>query len=348
VVASYRATGLFDDWGVRYLVSYRGRALGLQLRTIIGALASAALSLVTRRVALLHVHSASRGSFWRKSLFCLLARALGVPYVFHIHSGEFEVFYREECGAIAQRWVRWVLRQAASVVVLTPGWEAAVAAIEPAARLRVIPNPVAVPAHVAVRSRTVGRVLFLGRLRASKGVWDLLSALPAVLARHPGARFCLAGDGDLEGVRLAARRLGVDHAVELPGWIDGERKAKAIAEAELLVLPSHYEGLPICVLEAMAAALPVVATAVGGIPFALDEGRCGVLVPSANAQALAAALIGALENQTLREQLATRAHSRAKALFSEQAVCKLVAQTWTECAGPGLATATRGAAHRVR
>jgi hypothetical protein len=80
------------------------------------------LNLLVGNVALLHVHSASRGSFWRKSLLCWLAGRFGVPYVFHVHSGEFPVFFGNECSGWQQRWVRHTLRQAASVVVLTPGW----------------------------------------------------------------------------------------------------------------------------------------------------------------------------------------------------------------------------------
>lgn len=335
VVGHYRAMGLFDDWHVRYLVSYRGRSLGLQLRTMALALARATAILARRSVVLLHVHSASRGSFWRKSAFCLLARLCRVPYLFHLHSGEFEVFYRDECGRLAQRWVRSVLRHAACVVVLTPGWRRTIEAIEPAARIRVIPNPVAVAACPPPPRGRGHRVLFLGRLKPSKGVWDLLAALPAVLARHPGARFCLAGDGDLAGVRAAARAQGVEHAIELPGWIDGAEKTQELARADVLVLPSHFEGLPICVLEAMGAGIPVVATAVGGVPFALDDGACGLLVNAREPEALAAALDTMLGDADLRARVTAKAHERAAKLFSEQTVRALVERTWRECAdGP--------------
>ncbi|MDP1534353.1 MAG: glycosyltransferase family 4 protein [Rubrivivax sp.] len=331
VVKLYEEQGLLARWRVRYLVSYRGKALPVQLQTMATALVVLAGLLVTRQVALVHVHSASRGSFWRKSLFCGLAWLFRTPYVFHLHSGEFPVFYRDECGALAQRWVRWVLRHAVRVGVLTPTWQPLVGAIEPRAVVHVVPNPVALPLRCRPQAAQVQRILFLGRLREKKGVFDLLEAMPAVLAAYPAIRLCLAGDGELEAVRQRAALLGVGHAVELPGWIDGERKRAELDAADILVLPSHFEGLPVCVLEAMAAGVPVVATPVGGVGFALDEGRCGVLTPVAAPAELAGAMVALLGDAERRRDIAAAARLRAERLFSSQSVALEVERLWSDC-----------------
>jgi hypothetical protein len=95
-------------------------------------------------------------------MFCALARLFRVPYIFHLHSGEFPLFYGQECGRMAQAWVRRTLRGAARVVALTEGWRAALQAIEPSIRLTVLGNPVAVPERLPVLRETVSEVLFLG------------------------------------------------------------------------------------------------------------------------------------------------------------------------------------------
>lgn len=334
VAQAYREAGLFDRWGVRYLSSYAGPGLLRQLATMLPALARLAGALLLGRVALVHVHSASRGSFWRKSVFCAVARLAGVPYVVHLHSGEFTAFYHRECSAIGRRWVRRVLRQAAAVIVLAPHWAREVAAIEPAAALRVVANPVVLPPVAQAVRAPARRLLFLGRLREKKGVFDLLAALPALRERHPGLRLCLAGDGDLDAVRRAASALGVADAVELPGWIDGAAKDAELRRADVLVLPSHFEGLPMCVLEAMAAGVPVVATAVGGVPFALDEGRCGALVPPGDVPALAQAVLRLFDDAGHRRQLAQAARERAAALFATGEVLRQVEATWRDALAP--------------
>jgi glycosyltransferase involved in cell wall biosynthesis len=333
VVRCYRDHGLFARWPVRYLVSYRGRPLALQARvmTIAGARLTAAL--LRREVALLHVHSASRGSFWRKSSFCAAAWLFRVPFLFHLHSGEFDNFYRQECHALGRWWIRWILRRAAAVAVLSPGWLDVVRAIEPSARVSVLPNPVSIPVRPSDVAAECRRVLFLGRLRRGKGVFDLLDALPTLLERHPQLRVCIAGDGELDAVHRHARQAGVDGAIELPGWIEGAAKDRELARADILVLPSYHEGLPLCVLEAMAQGVPVVATRVGGIPDALDDGACGVLVEPGRVDQLAAALTALADDPAHRRRLAQAARVRATEMFGAPGVCAAVSRLWTACLG---------------
>lgn len=328
VIRAYREQGLFDRGPVIYLDTYRGKGLWMQVRTMIAALARLLGLLLRRQVALLHVHSAARGSFWRKAALCAVCRATGVPYVFHLHSGEFARFFAHECGPLGRRWVRTTLHGAACVPVLTPQAQVEISAIAPRARLVVLPNPVTIPARSFALRNTGSRVLFLGRLRRTKGVYDLIEALPAVRKACPGLRVVLAGDGELAEVAAAAERETVADRVELPGWLEGPAKDAAMAAADVVVLPSHYEGLPICVLEAMASGIPVVATAVGGVPFALQDGQCGELVAAGDPAALAAALIRALSDSQRRHRFAAAGRARAQDLFSPECIARQVESCW--------------------
>jgi glycosyltransferase involved in cell wall biosynthesis len=301
VVRCFRDGGFFDDWRVAYLASFERPGLLTQLRVMSLAVLRFVRLVLTREVSLVHVHSASRGSFWRKSVFCAMARGAGIPYIFQLHSGEFPVFYQDECGPLARRWIRHTLERAASVVALTEGWRGELAVIAPGAHIIVIGNPVVASAVMAGDDGNVPNILFLGRLREKKGVFDLVRAVPDVVARVPGSHFMLAGDGELDAVRSLAIELGVSDAISLPGWVDGEAKDRLLASASVLVLPSYFEGLPVCVLEAMAAGVPVVASAVGGIPELLQSGECGWLVAPGDEKALARALIEALCDQHLRD-----------------------------------------------
>jgi glycosyltransferase involved in cell wall biosynthesis len=338
VIRSYMEVGLFEQWGVRYISTYEGAGKFTQLRTMASALWRIVWLLAARRIDVVHVHSASRGSFWRKSLVAALAFVFRVPYVFHIHSGEFPDFYAHSCGAAARAWVRLVLRRAARVVVVAPRWRADVLRIEPAARVAVVGNPVRVaPLLAPLRAAPPGApstVLFLGRLHEKKGIFDLMRAIPHVLAALPGTVFVFAGDGEIDALRALAVELGVAHAVRLPGWVDGAAKQQHLEQADLFVLPTYFEALGVALLEAMACGVPVVATPVGGIPDFIDHGVEALLVPPGPGTALAHAIVAVLQDPALRGRLREQAFARVGRDYSFDAVLAQLRAIYTELGVP--------------
>jgi len=139
------------------------------------------------------------------------------------------------------------------------------------------------------------------RLEAQKGIAFLIEAMPAILARHPDSALALAGSGSLEGdLKEKARALGVaDHVRFLGSY---PQLLRFYPMLDFLVLPSLWEGLPLCILEAMSLGLPIIATQVGGVGDALQDGRTARLAPAADAPALARAVIGFLdEPETARQ-----------------------------------------------
>ncbi|WP_223149317.1 glycosyltransferase family 4 protein [Pseudoduganella aquatica] len=349
VIRSYLEVGLFEQWGVRYVSTYEGKGKLTQLRTIASALCRITGLLAARRVDVVHVHSASRGSFWRKSLVAALAFVFRVPYVFHLHSGEFPDFYAHGCGPLARAWVRLVLRRAARVVVVAPRWRADVLRIEPAARVAVVGNPVRVPPLLAPlrpeRADGAATVLFLGRLHEKKGIFDLVRAMPAVLSVLPATTFVFAGDGETEAIRALATEQGVAHALRLPGWVDGAAKQQHLEQADLFVLPTYFEALGVALLEAMACGVPVIATPVGGIPDFIDDGVEALLVPPGPGTALAAAIVAALQDRALRSRLREQAFARVAREYAFDAVLGQLRAIYAELGVPlGPATVAPAAA----
>lgn len=169
----------------------------------------------------------------------------------------------------------------------------------PAERLVVIPNNVDIDVFApptADRRRAARAALNLGderalltlaRLHEQKGLDILLDAAAQVPAGD--WTLLIAGVGPLEDdLKRQAAELGLGDRVRWLGWCDDS--VAALAAADLFVLPSRYEGQPIALLEAMAAGVPVLATAVAGTPEALDDGRLGTLAPPEDPAALAHAL----------------------------------------------------------
>lgn len=232
-----------------------------------------------------------------------LARWLGLPYVIKVHGSDLNVLAES-------RWRRpqiaRALRGAAAVVTVS-------AALADKCRdLGVAPGQIHVlyngidtarfcpgPRELARRSLalplTDRLILFVGNLKAAKGCIDLIEAYVAVRSRVPSARLVFVGDGpERAGLEARAKAAGVGDEVRLSGVVPHAALADWYRAADLLCLPSHAEGVPNVVLEAMACGIPTVATAVGGIPEVLPD-TAGVLVPPNDATALSDALYGALE-----------------------------------------------------
>jgi glycosyltransferase involved in cell wall biosynthesis len=137
-------------------------------------------------------------------------------------------------------------------------------------------------------------VLTVARLTEQKGHRALIAVIPAVLRRVPTASFVFVGHGPLEGLlRVQAQALGLGEQVSFSGGRDDV--PELMAAADLFVLPSLFEGLPLAVLEAMAAGLPVVGTRAGGIPEVVRDGATGRLVDVGDTAALTAAMLEVLE-----------------------------------------------------
>lgn len=146
------------------------------------------------------------------------------------------------------------------------------------------------------------------RLEAQKGIAFLLEAMPAILERHPDTALALAGTGSLEGeLKEKARSLGVAANVRFLG--SQPQLLRFYPMLDFLVLPSLWEGLPLCLLEAMSLGLPIIATRVGGVGDALEDGRTARLVPPGDPQALARAVIGFLDDPERAGALARAARA---------------------------------------
>jgi glycosyltransferase involved in cell wall biosynthesis len=344
LVNVYFAAGLFERWNAEYLETHCDGSKPRKLRKALGAWLSFMARLVFGEVALLHVHIASDASFWRKALFILPAHALGIPYLLHMHGGDFERFYRERCGASARSVLQYVYSQARVVIALTEGWKQAIEQAVPQARVIVVPNPVEMPRAAAPVTTNGPRIAYLGVIKDAKGTFDLLEAWGEVSRLNPDARLVVAGSGEVEKLRYKACERDLLETIETPGWIGDADKASLLHGASVFVLPSHFEALPMALLEAMAAGLPVVATRVGGIPEVITDGRDGLLVEPRDPAALAAEMDTLLADPVRRATLGRAARRRIAESFSVEAVLPRVEALWTRYASYAKRTTEGGPA----
>jgi len=158
----------------------------------------------------------------------------------------------------------------------------------------------------------------LAYFRPEKGGDDLVRAVPAVLERVPEMHLLLIGDGsELPRLRGLASELGVADHVHFPGLASGSRLDDLLAETHVATLACTWgEAFSLVVLEFMACGKPIVATAVGGTPEAVVDGRCGLLVPPHAPDRIAEALVTLLSDSALADRMGRAARRRAEDRFS--------------------------------
>jgi glycosyltransferase involved in cell wall biosynthesis len=234
----------------------------------------------------------------------LLGRRLGVPVVVSEH---FTAFQRGLVTGYDRFVARAAFRGAALVCPVSEDLRRQLERVEPRARYRVVPNPVDTTVfHPGARSRGGEiRLLNVGALAEKKRHADLLDAVALLRARGLPVTLDVVGDGEL-AAELAAR---AGEGVRLLGARPPAEVAELMRAADLFVLPSRFENLPVVLLEALASGLPVVATAVGGVPEIVDA-AAGRLVSPGGPAALADAIADAAGRTFDRAALARRARER--------------------------------------
>jgi glycosyltransferase involved in cell wall biosynthesis len=256
-----------------------------------------------RAVDLVHAH-------WLPS--ALPALATGKPFVVQLWGTDAELARRVRPAA------RPLLRRAR--LVLCPSHALAEAARELGAReVRVVPSGVALPETVGEPDEPP-HVLFVGRLSAEKGV-------PELLAATEGLPRVIVGDGPLR-----------DRVPDAVGFVPPRELGAYYARAAVVACPSRREGYGVVAREAMAYGRPVVASSVGGLRDAVEDGVTGLLIPPGDAAALRAALERLLADRALRERLGKAARLRVERRFTWEAATRETLAAYRTAATSGRAS----------
>lgn len=285
--------------------------------------------LIHHPVDLVHIHLADWGSIPRKAIALLIALLFRKPVVMHAHGGEFHLSY--QAMPAAGRWLlRRLFQRCARLITLSKSWQNFYRDELDLAKPQVVmlPNPIELPERVPNRQHHPGlTLLFMGKIGSRKGAFDLIRAFAQLPA---SAHLWLAGDGELEQAKALVSQLNLTERVQILGWIDAEQRSQMLAAADIFVLPSHNEALPMALLEAMAWGLPVVSCPVGGIAEFVCSGQSGLLVPPGDVDQLSQALRRLINDAALRQSLGQAARQVVMPLDVQRYVVELE-QLYRDC-----------------
>ncbi|MBS9533515.1 glycosyltransferase family 4 protein [Mycobacterium sp. M1] len=314
--------------------TYTEGSIWQRLRLSIPGMLRAAGLVLSGHIDLLHVHLAHGGSVIRKSLPLCAARLAGVPAVVHGHSYDFGGWF-DSLPATAQRIVRLMLPADHLVVLGQRHIEEYASRLRvPSERISVLHNAVRIP-DVPLYQADVERVhvVALGRLGGRKGSYDLVDAVAGLPENvRNRLRVTLAGDGEVDEVRAAVAAASLGETIHVAGWLGPEARDELLSSAHVFALPSFDEGLPMALLEAMAAGLAPVVTLVGSIGEAVTDRVNGLTVAPGHPEQIGEALGVLVADQDLRARLAEKARSRATD-FGVEAWYQRLEQLWTGLTG---------------
>jgi len=280
---------------------------------------------------IVHIHSALAPTVTvlRAGLLALAGRARGAAVIVHAHGGNIETWLTKRRNRMVMKAA--MLPAQRVVAVWTAGQRALTLALGPH-RVRLIDNGVDAERYTApTPAHGPPRVLYVGLLTPRKGVLDLVEASQTVAADGVAHELWLLGGTPDEGPAAAEPVLAAasGHA-RLLGTRHPDDMAAAYAEADVFCLPSWWEAMPLSVLEAMAAGLPVVATDVGDVSRLVQDGRTGFVVAKQSPDALANALRTLLAEPDLRRAMGSAGRERVEQHFSSRNTARAVCEVYAE------------------
>jgi len=308
VIRMYLDNGLINY--VDFLPSYKGRSFVFNICYYMFFLVKYIFILAFNRdIKIVHIHFSMRGSFLRKLFVLNIAKLFNKKTIFHSHLPQNDILFGADSVKLINKLIKNTLNKPDLLLVLSNNWKKALETKCSNSNISVLYNPVKIrPIEQKNNDQTVN-VLFMGRVEARKGIYDLVES--AKFISNPYIKILVYGDGEVEKARKLVSDFNLDEKIQILGWISGEDIDKAYRNANIVVLPSYAEGLPMTLLEAAAYSLPIISTPVGGIPDIVTDGINGYLISQGDYRTLAEKIDLLANNEHLRTSMGQKSYEIA-------------------------------------
>lgn len=258
--------------------------------------------LFDKNIKILHLHTAADGSFWRKAQLVKLGHALHKKVILHVHASRFKDFYNES-STKKREWIKEVLDKVDVLIVLSESWKKWFTEIGiNSDKMIVLHNITPYPTIIEEAKVQDGKIhfLFLGEIGKRKGVFDIIRGI----AVHRDdlqnkIEFRIGGNKNEEELIKMIEENHLQNIIKFEGWVGGKKKLELFNWADIFILPSFNEGLPISILEAMSYGMPIISTPVGGIPEVLKNNVNGTIVSPGNSEEIISAMCKYIYNKNL-------------------------------------------------
>lgn len=267
--------------GIKYYPTFKEGSKLTKVLTFVNSYLQLAKDLIfDRQIKIVHIHTAAGTDFYRSSKIIELAKRHNKKVILHSHASQFKDFYGSSSGKNKIKIIQ-TLREADVLIVLSESWANWFEniGVDPK-KIVILHNITDYPIYTNKSNSTICnfidtppvRFLFMGEIGPRKGIFDIIKALALHKNEIEGKLELRIGGNKREDELLEAiEEGGLSNVVKFEGWISGEKKIELLNWADIFILPSYNEGLPISILEAMSYRMPIISTPVGGIPEVVNE-----------------------------------------------------------------------------
>lgn len=305
---------LKDDFSVEYIESQAEDFKGFdKLILAVKAVFLFVVKILTKNPSLVYVHIGSNASLYRESFFVVLAKIFGKKTVAHFHAGDVDE-YLEKQSKLGRKFISWAIGQSDKLIAVSKDSAEKLQKLAPKNEIEIIVNAIDTkpfafsPNRFETRTKIV-RLLFVGAMGKLKGETDLADALKILSTKNTNFRVSFLGFGG-ENLQKYCAEIGIENFIEFVGAVSLTKRLAFFEKADIFVLPTYAEAMPMSVIEAMATGLPIVSTTVGGIPELVEESEEGFLIEPANARKLAEKLSILISDKGLREKMGKKAQEK--------------------------------------
>src|SRR5690606_38109808 len=281
---------------------------------------------VDQEIEVVHIHGAAKGSLLRKSIMAAIARKFGKKVIYHSHGSELKDFYLRSSKFLRKR-IAGFFEKVDLVICLSQEWKAFFCEHFSLKQIEVLENIVEEPGPDLISKPNQGfplRILFLGLIGTRKGVFDLLEVLSKNKEEFEGKLIVsIGGRGETDKLESFVKDKQLEKLVHFEGWVTGIRKDELLKNADVYILPSYNEGLPISILEAMSFGLPIISTNVGGIPQVVNNNFNGFIIQPGDKDAIQKSLTFFLQNIDQIEVMGRNSRKIVEPFYAKNVIPKL-------------------------
>jgi len=275
-----------------------------------------------KKITIVLVFCSSGFSFIEKGIMILIVKLSGKKTIFSPRSGL--IIVDIENSSFMKWFVPKVIRSSDLVICQSNSWKNIYQSIsgEDDSKFQVISNWINSKEYISQgeisiptlliddkkEASTIINILYLGWIEIYKGIYDLIKAVELNKSDFKNCLFHICGMGSqINSAKKLVNELGLDKRIIFKGWVGPDKKLAMLKSSDILVLPSHREGLPNALVEAMASGLPVIASRVGAIPEVIKHGENGLLFDAKDHKTLSRLLISLINDRNKRKVLGQKA-----------------------------------------